>query len=152
MSDIPPPQVPPYRVTLFFGPETNDSTPQWLFCVFNVKKRSWKGGIQVVVNLEWEQLIRLRERVGFTEWLETWVSKVPVPEREGFLERGHDVLAQAICQSKLELAIQEKLRQENCELEASYLAVELEALVIRDWDQLKARLVDELDLPTLDSA
>jgi len=151
MSEIPTPQIPPYRVTLFYGPETHAIASEKLYCVFNVKKRSWKGGIQVVVNLEREQLTRLKLKLGFAEWLESSLSQVSHDERDEFLERGHDILAQAVCQTKLFLAIQAKLQQENCELDAHYLSAELEAAVGQDEEHLKAKILSELDIMASES-
>ena len=150
MSSLPSPEVPQYRVTLFFGPETEESNPDLLYCVFNVKKRSWKGGIQVVVKLEVDQFRRLKKKLGFTEWLETAVAEVPPPEREDFIQRGHDILAQCLCQTKLFLAIKEKFQQENCELEERYLMNELEDAVDREKDGLKTQVLHELDIPQQD--
>ena len=49
MSSVPIPELPQYRVTLFFGPEPVKARPSRVCCVFNVKKRSWKGGVQIAV-------------------------------------------------------------------------------------------------------
>ena len=147
MSGIPSPQVPQFRVTLFFGPETEETNAEILYCVFNVKKRSWKGGVQVVVKLKQDQLKRLKEKLGFTEWLQTRLSNVPPHEQGGFIQRGHDILAQCLCQTKLLLAIQERLQQENCELDGDYLTAELEDAVEREEGHLKAQVLSELDIP-----
>ena len=146
MSGIPSPQVPQFRVTLFFGPETEEASAGILYCVFNVKKRSWKGGTQVVVKLEEEQLARLKKKLGFTEWLKSWLAHIPANERAEFMRRGHDILTQCICQTKLLLAIQDRLEQENCELGPFYLRAELDAAVERDDEHLKARILSELDI------
>lgn len=146
MSRVPSPQVPAFRVTLFFGPDTDETNAHILYCVFNVKKRSWKGGVQVVVKLEQGQFTRLKKKLGFTEWLQSWLSHVPAEEHVEFMQRGHDVLAQCICQTKLSLAIQEKLAQENCELDAHYLTAELDTAVEREEEQLKTQVLNELDI------
>lgn len=138
--------MPQFRVTLFFGPETDEAAVGILYCVFNVKKRSWKGGVQVVVKLEQGQFARLQKKLGFTEWLQPWLSHVPADERAEFIQRGHDILAQCICQTKLLLAIRERLQQENCELDPFYLTAELDAAVERDEKHLKARILSELDI------
>lgn len=146
MSRIPTPLVPPFRVTLFFGPETDETDPQLLYCVFNVKKRSWKGGVQVVVKLEQSQLTQLKKKLGFSEWLQSSISNVPLHEQGDFIQRGHDILAQGICQTKLLLAIQERLQQENCELDAHYLTTELDGAIEQESERLKAQVLSELDL------
>ena len=38
-----------FRVTLFVGPQPVEGKPFTQSTVYNVKKRSWKGGIQVAV-------------------------------------------------------------------------------------------------------
>ena len=40
-----------FRVTLFVGPQAVQGKPFTHVTVFNVKKRSWKGGVQVAVEL-----------------------------------------------------------------------------------------------------
>ncbi len=147
MSGIPPPQTPQFRVTLFFGPETDEADAGVLYCVFNVKKRSWKGGVQVVVKLEQSQFKRLKAKLGFIEWLRSRLSHVPAQEQREFIQRGHDILAQCLCQTKLLLAIKEGLQQENCELNREYLTAELEEEVERGEELLKTQVLNELDLP-----
>ena len=51
MTQTSPPQIPGFRWTLFYGPEQSETSADTQHCVFNLKKRSWKGGIQVVVEL-----------------------------------------------------------------------------------------------------
>ena len=53
-----------YRVTFFFGPEAVEHRPDHVRCVFNVKKRSWKGGVQMAVDVAQDHLVRARERIG----------------------------------------------------------------------------------------
>ena len=55
--------LPSYRVTFFFGPEPVQGRPDVLACVFNVKKRSWKAGIQVSVDIAATQLSALQEAI-----------------------------------------------------------------------------------------
>ena len=57
------PELSSYRVTLFFGPESVEGESDVLACVFNVKKRSWKAGIQVSVEIAQAHLARLGEEV-----------------------------------------------------------------------------------------
>jgi hypothetical protein len=45
------PEPSQFRVTLFVGPQPVEEGPFNYSCVFNVKKRSWKGGVQVAVAL-----------------------------------------------------------------------------------------------------
>ena len=59
-----------FRITFFFGPEAAPDRPGVVRCVFNVKKRSWKGGVQVTVELEAAQLERIRDRGQVGELIE----------------------------------------------------------------------------------
>src|SRR6266852_7114518 len=72
-----------FRITFFFGPEVAPDRPGVLRCVFNVKKRSWKGGVQVTVELGELQLERLRDRGQLGELIEMIRAKV---EPETFAE------------------------------------------------------------------
>jgi len=71
-----------FRVTFFFGPDNVPGRPEVLICVFNVKKRSWKGGVQVGVELTDEQLKHLRECGQLEELVEMIRAKV---EPEDFI-------------------------------------------------------------------
>ena len=50
------PEPSQFRVTLFVGPQPVEGRPFTYSCVFNVKKRSWKGGIQVSVVVTQSQI------------------------------------------------------------------------------------------------
>jgi hypothetical protein len=50
------PEFSQFRVTLFVGPQPVEGRPFTSSCVFNVKKRSWKGGIQVAVVITQSQI------------------------------------------------------------------------------------------------
>lgn len=146
----PSPPVPQYRVTLFYGPESDDQDADILYCVFNVKKRNWKGGVQVVVKLEREQFKRLKQKLSFGDWLSIQLSTIPKNEREEFVRRGEDILAQCICQAKLMLAIRDGLKQENGELAPTYLFTELEEIVEKEEHSLKTQVEEELDVSSFE--
>ena len=67
-------------MTLFVGPQPVEGKPFTHSTVFNVKKRSWKGGIQVAVELNQTQVDQLSGAVGFSQWLETALTVVPAEE------------------------------------------------------------------------
>lgn len=146
MSSAPIPQNPQYRITLFFGPEPVAGHPSRATCVFNVKKRSWKGGVQVAVEMEDEQLTRARQVIGFEPWLEATLSGVVEAERSDYERRAQDLLAQAICSLKLELAIEAGLPQENQTIQAGALAGEVDRALLLQADRIKAQILAELDL------
>ena len=143
------PQTPLYRITLFYGPELVDSIPKVVRCVFNVKKRSWKGGVQIVVTVEESQLVRVGETLHFEEWLETILAKVPNTERSGYTLRAHDLLGQQICYVKLELAIQHGIHQENSTLASHVLVQELDATIVKKSRSIKEAIFSELDVEEL---
>lgn len=148
MSSAPVPQNPPYRITLFFGPEPVVGHPSRATCVFNVKKRSWKGGVQVAVEMEEEHLTRARQTIGFESWLKAALSGVVEAERSDYESRARDLLAQAICSLKLDLAIEAGLPQENRTIQADALAGEVDRALLPQADRIKARILAELDLPS----
>lgn len=147
MSSAPAQQNPQYRVTLFFGPEPVDAHPSHVVCVFNVKKRSWKGGVQVAVEMEEEQLVRARQATGLDPWLRAALSAVPEAERSGYESRAQDLFVQAICSLKLDLAIEAGLQQENRTIQAGALTGEVGRALPQQADRIKAQILAELDLP-----
>ena len=76
-----------YRVTFFFGPDTTDGRTDRLRCVFNVKKRSWKGGVQVAVDVAQEHLMRARDRMGYWAWLGQLLQRIEQTEHEAVTRR-----------------------------------------------------------------
>lgn len=147
VSLAPPPNTPLYRVTLFYGPDQAEGQPPRLCCVFNVKKRSWKGGVQVAVEVEEAQLDRLGRAIGFDAWLEGILIGRPEAERVEYRFRARDLFVQAVCARKLDLAIEAGLSQENCALPPARFAAELEEAVRAKPDRITARVLAELDLP-----
>ncbi|MDA2910311.1 hypothetical protein MYX04_05215 [Nitrospiraceae bacterium AH_259_D15_M11_P09] len=146
MSSVPVPQIPQYRVTLFFGPEPLNRQPTGVSCVFNVKKRSWKAGVQVAVEMEEEQLARTRQVIGFEDWLKEELRVVPLAERDQYDSRARDLFVQGVCALKLALALEAGLRQENRNLTVETLVNELDHALPRQADRLKSQILAELDL------
>jgi hypothetical protein len=147
MSSAPVPQNPQYRVTLFFGPEPVEGRHSTVSCVFNVKKRSWKGGVQVAVEMEEEQLARVRQAIGFDPWLKTALSDVPEAERDHYESRARDHFVQAMCSLKLDLVFEAGIPQENQTIRADALTVEMDRAVPKQADRIKAQILAELDIP-----
>ena len=142
------PELPSYRITLFFGPEPVKGRPACLSCVFNVKKRSWKGGIQVDVRLDEAQVACARRTLGFEGWLDAALAVVREKDREPYRHRANDLLVQGLCARKLDLAIEKGLSQENQVLGEQGYVPELGEDVARSADRVKARILTELDLAT----
>lgn len=125
MSDVASPKNPPYRMTLSYGPEPDGSASDMVYCVFNVKKRNWKGGVQVAVEMSQAQIAHIRERFRFDQWLRTFLVHLPESEREDCLVRGQDIFIQQVYLIKLQLAIGVGIQQENTRVPKDFLVAEL---------------------------
>lgn len=147
MSSVPTPPLPQYRVTLFFGPEPVEARPSRQSCVFNVKKRSWKGGVQIAVEVEERQLAKAKETIGFEGWLMDVLAGIPTAERPAYESRAWDLFVQGVCALKLDLALEAGIRQENHTIEANSLAKELDHAVSEQAARIKSQILAELDLP-----
>jgi hypothetical protein len=115
-------------------------------CVFNVKKRSWKGGVQVEVLMEDAHVARLRVAMDFDAWLARMVHEFPPEEQAASLSRGQDALVQQLSLMRLEGETRRGLAQRNDSIvvdpDESYDAEVLaRALDIRD------AVARELDFP-----
>lgn len=113
MPPVTPPESSPYRVTLFFGPETVAERLDTVACVFNVKKRSWKAGVQVTVEINKTQLSVLAEALQLTSRLEQAFKQVDAESRAGYEARVPDLFAQAVCWCKLDLQLDRGITQDN---------------------------------------
>ena len=140
------PMTDEFRITFFFGPEETPDRPGVARCVFNVKKRSWKGGVQVTVELAAAQLERIRDRGQFGELIEMIRAKV---EPETFAEyelRARDLFMQQVCWAKLDLAIRAGISQENQTIPAEAFQPELDELARAKADAIRQAILTELDL------
>jgi hypothetical protein len=135
-----------YRVTFFFGPELIEGQPDVLICVFNVKKRSWKAGIQVSVEMSTDQLSVLQQKMRLADRLEKSLTALDPHERPHHQERIADFFAQAVCWCKLNLRLQAGLAQENQRIQADELTIELDQDASNRADSVLAYILGELDL------
>lgn len=135
-----------YRVTFFFGPEAVEHQPNHLRCVFNVKKRSWKGGVQVAVDVAREQLMQIRGRIGYPAWLGEFLQDVEPDDQDDLISRADDLLVQALCTCKLNLALHRGLEQENQIISAEAFDAEVNRVIDERPGQLTDRIRLELDL------
>lgn len=147
MASAPTPQLLQYRITLFYGPEPVDGRSSRVHCVFNVKKRSWKGGIQVVVEVDEAQLACTRQAIGLDGWAKTALEKLPEAERQEAEHRLPDLFVQAVCAIKLDLAVGVGLPQESHTIGAGVFTAELDCAVKEQRDRITGYLRTELDLP-----
>jgi len=114
--------------------------------VFNTKKRSWKGGIQVAVELAGVQLGRLRDRGLLGELLEMIRAKVESETFAEYEQRARDLFTQQVCRAKLDLAIERGLAQENQTIGAEAYQEELDRTVTSRADAIRQAILAELDL------
>jgi hypothetical protein len=141
--------IPSYRVTFFFGPEPVEGRPDVLACVFNVKKRSWKAGIQISVEMRTDQLSVLRQRMRLDDRLAKSMTTLDPQERPHYQERIADCFAQAVCWCKLDLRLQAGVVQENQRIQVDELSIDLDQEANNRADDVLAYILGELDL-TLD--
>ena len=138
--------VAQYRVTFFFGPETADDRPDHVRCVFNVKKRSWKGGVQVAVDVAQDRLARARERIGYAAWLGRLLQPVEQTDHEAVTRRADDLFVQAFCSCTLTMALHAGLEQGNQAIAAERFAADLDRIIDEQPEQLTEQIRLELDL------
>jgi hypothetical protein len=141
-----PPDASPYRVTLFFGPEPVDGDSTAQSCVFNVKKRSWKAGIQVSVDIATDQLAALQETIRQTAPITRALEQLSEQDRTDAAARIPDLAAQAIAWCKLDLRLAIGLPQENQRLPGNELVAELNQAVPTRQAYVVTYILTELDL------
>lgn len=140
------PEPSQFRVTLFVGPQPVEGRPYTFSCVFNVKKRSWKGGIQVSIMLTQSQIDRFSTDIDFSRWLALALVDLAGEDRLSHQERAHELFIQAVCWCKLDLALQSGIAQENQSLEDTTWDAEIRDTVIKRTDFITSYVTSELDL------
>jgi hypothetical protein len=135
-----------FRVTLFVGPQPAEGKPFTSSCVFNVKKRSWKGGTQVAVDITQSQIDSLSTDVDFSRWLAQALINISDEDRLSHEERAHELFIQAVCWCKLDLVLQSGITQENQCLTADTWIAEVRDTVIRRRNFITSYVASELDL------
>jgi hypothetical protein len=140
------PEPSQFRVTLFVGPQPVKGNPFTSSCVFNVKKRSWKGGIQVAVVIAQSQIDTLSTDLDFSRWLALALVDLAEEDRLSHQERAHELFIQAVCRCKLDLALQSGIPQENqCLADNTWIA-EVRDTVIKRTNFITSYIASELDL------
>lgn len=140
------PEPSQFRVTLFVGPQPVEGRPFTFSCVFNVKKRSWKGGIQVDVAITQSQIDALSTDIDFPRWLTRALSDLSIEDRPSHQERAHELFVQAVCWCKLDVLLRSGITQENQCLGGETWIVEVRDAVIRRRDFIASYVASELDL------
>jgi hypothetical protein len=145
------PEPSQFRVTLFVGPQPVEGRPFTSSCVFNVKKRSWKGGIQVAVAITQSQIDMLSIEVDLSRWLAQALIDLSDEDRTAHEERAHELFIQAVCWCKLDLLLQSGITQENRCLTADTWIAEVKETVIRRRSFITSYIASELDLVQRDA-
>ena len=145
------PEPSQFRVTLFVGPQPVKGKPFTSSCVFNVKKRSWKGGVQVAVDITQSQIDRLSTDVEFPRWSALALADLTDADRVFQQERAHELFIQAVCWCKLDLALQSGITQENQCLAADTWIAEVREAVIKRTNFITSYIAAELDLAPRDA-
>ena len=146
------PEPSQFRVTLFVGPQPVEGRPFTSSCVFNVKKRSWKGGIQVDVAIDQSQIDRLSTDVDFSSWLIRALTDLPDDDRSTYQERAQELFIQAVCWCKLDVVLQSGIPQENQCLADDTWTAEVRDAVSSRTNFITSYIVSELDLVPRDAA
>ncbi|MBI5316798.1 MAG: hypothetical protein HZB34_12585 [Nitrospirae bacterium] len=146
------PEPSQFRLTLFVGPQPVKGRPFTYSCVFNVKKRSWKGGIQVDVAITQNQIDRISTDVDFSSWLARALTDLPDDDRSTYQERAWELFIQAVCWCKLDLALQSGITQENQCLAEDTWTAEVRDSVSSRTNFIRSYIVSELDLVPRDTA
>ena len=115
-------------------------------CIFNVKKRSWKGGIQVAVVITQNQIDTLSTDVDFPRWLALALIDFADGDRLSHQNRAHELFIQAVCWCKLDLALQSGITQENQCLADDRWVPEVRDTVIKRTNFITSYIASELDL------
>jgi hypothetical protein len=140
------PEPSQFRVALFVGPQPVEGKPFTSSCVFNVKKRSWKGGIQVAVVITQSQIDTLITDVDFSRWLALALADRADEDRLSHQKRAHELFIQAVCWCKLDLALQSGITQENQCLADDTWIPEVRDTVIKRTNFITSYIASELDL------
>jgi hypothetical protein len=145
------PEPSQFRVTLFVGPQPVKGRPFTSSCVFNVKKRSWKGGIQVDIVITQNQIDTFSADVNFSRWLAQALIDITDEDRLSHQERAHELFIQAVCWCKLDLALQAGITQENQCLADEVWTAEVRDTVIKRTNFITSYVASELDLVLRDA-
>lgn len=140
------PEISQFRVTLFVGPQPVEERPFTYSCVFNVKKRSWKGGVQVTVVLTQCHIDHLSTDIDFPRWLTLALVDLTEEDRLSYQERAHELFIEAVCWCKLDLALQAGITQMNQCLSDDTEIADVRNAVINRRNFITSYVASELDL------
>ena len=128
-----------------------EGRPFTFSCVFNVKKRSWKGGVQVAVVMTQNQIDSLSAALDFSRWLALALIDLSDEHRASHEHRASELFVQALCWCKLDLALRSGIAQENQCLADDIGIVGVRETVIKRRDFITSYIASELDLVPKDA-
>jgi len=131
---------------LFFGPEPVEGVSDIQVCVFNVKKRSWKAGIQISVEVGHAQLDHLRQLIRLADRITEVLLPLAPGDRPPYEARVGDLFAQAVAWCKLDLCLAVGLTQEHQRIHATEFVSELDRFVVERTEYVETYILSELDL------
>jgi hypothetical protein len=140
------PELSQFRVTLFVGPQPVEERPFTYSCVFSVKKRSWKGGVQVAVVLTQSDIDHLSTNIDFPRWLTLALVDLAEGDRLSYQERALELFIEAVCWCKLDLALQAGITQKNQCLSDDTEIADVRNAVINRRNFITSYVAAELDL------
>ena len=135
-----------FRVTLFVGPQPVEGKPFTQATVFNVKKRSWKGGVQVAVEIDQQQIDATSSATGFPQWLAQILLPISKDDQPAYQERALDLFIQAVCWCKLDLLLHSGITQENQCLSSDTFVADLPMVATARRAFITMHIASELDL------
>ncbi len=103
-----------------------------------------------MVEMTQPDVSRFKQLLQFESWLRDTLRHLPHEDYDEYFQRGEDLFLQYLCQAKLQLALDEGLRQETTLLSHDELSEELEQAIRRDGRSFKQDVLAELDIPAVE--
>ena len=103
-----------------------------------------------MVEMTQPDISRFKRLLEFESWLRDTLRHLPREDYDEYFQRGEDLFLQYLCQAKLQLALDEGLRQETTLLSHDELSEELAQAIRCDGQSLKQDMLAELDIPPVE--
>ena len=103
-----------------------------------------------MVEMAQPDVSRFKRIMELEKWLRSVLCHLPQEDYDEYFQRGQDLFLQYLCQAKLQLALDEGLRQETTLLSHDELSEELEQAIRRDGQSFKQDVLAELDIPPVE--
>ncbi len=99
-----------------------------------------------MVEMAQPDVARFKRIMELEKWLRSVLCHLPQEDYDEYFQRGQDLFLQYLCQAKLQLALDEGLRQETTLLSHDVFAQELEDAIRQNGHAFKETLLAELDV------